>query len=153
MSEWVVFCDIDSTLADTRHRQTGQTEGVDWNAYAMQSGNDGLIEGVAVLLRVLSSRGVPIILMSVRWDGARDLTKWWLDHHHVPYDWLTLADETPDSTTEVAAWKVRKVEEWLARLGPKWEALVIEDSAPSVEALKAAGFKTILVQPPVREPV
>jgi hypothetical protein len=148
----VVFCDLDSTLADTRHRQTGETN-PDWHAYAMASVGDTVIKGMALLLTVLHRKGVPIVLMSSRWGGARQVTKEWLGENDIPYDWLTLPDETPASMTEVAAWKVVKADEWLARLGPDWSGLVFEDSPETADAFEKAGYFVVRVQPPVRVPV
>lgn len=88
----VITCDIDSTIADTRHRwhMVKDNPDPDWLAYALASENDSPanIEN----LKNLRFWG-DIIFVSSRPEGSRNVTLKWLNKLGVPYLALVLDDE------------------------------------------------------------
>ncbi len=89
----IVLADLDSTIADTRHRRhlcptvdTSKT----WTDYALGCADDTPITGPIALLRTFAAFGDDIHIVSHRDPAARDLTAAWLDRHHIPYSALNL---------------------------------------------------------------
>ncbi len=89
----VVVSDIDSTLADTRHRRH-LCPTVDptrtWDDYAFDCLLDTPIAGPIALLRMLHAAGYGIHLVSNRPASAAGETRTWLAGNHIPYEVLRL---------------------------------------------------------------
>lgn len=110
----VVLWDLDSTLANTAHRQhmvpaIKAKQGPTWEDYSMACADDTPVEGTVTLVRLLdwlSSPDKPIRQYGVsgRNEAARDLTLDWFDRHGVPLDGLYLrpdGDHTPNGRYKV----------------------------------------------------
>jgi hypothetical protein len=108
----VVF-DLDSTIANTFHRQwmvplilAGGEEAPTWDDYSILCAEDTPIEGVVTLMRILSAEaGMLIFIVTGRSAAARDLTHEWLAKHKIPYDALLMraaGDRTPNGVFKVA---------------------------------------------------
>lgn len=110
MIEAVAF-DLDSTIANTLHRQwmvkeiqtkpkfPGQKT---WDDYSMACADDTPIEGTVAMMRLISS--FPIFIITGRSAAARDLTRAWLRMHQVPFDGLLMrpaGDRTPNGRYKV----------------------------------------------------
>lgn len=95
-----ITVDIDSTLADTTHRQhlinTEHRDETDWTAYAKACAHDQPTD-VVTLVDLL---GVDhdIVLVTSRPEAARPETVAWLDLHKIVYDDLVMAPDTTDPT-------------------------------------------------------
>lgn len=113
----VVIVDLDSCLADTRHRRWLAPPPADrkilaaWKPYSMSCWGDAVIPGMRNLVKMLHETAI-VFLLSARNDVAEQLTRTWLGDHQVPYDRLRLRadeEEEPDNPNE---WKVNVVREW-----------------------------------------
>jgi hypothetical protein len=111
----VVLWDLDSTLANTAHRQpmvpairakTGPT----WEDYSMACVDDTPVEGTVALVRLIASLAdlptgnVRQYGVSGRSEAARQLTLDWFTRHEVPLDDLYLrpaGDHTPNGKYKV----------------------------------------------------
>jgi len=110
-----VLWDLDSTLANTAHRQpmipairakTGPT----WEDYSMACVDDTPVDGTVALVRLLSGLGQesgnPLYQYGVsgRSEAARQLTLDWFAEHGVPLDGVYLrpaGDRTPNGRYKV----------------------------------------------------
>jgi len=120
----VVF-DIDSTLADTMHRQDlilqgDERENTDWLAYARACGNDTPTAAVTLLKALAPYHH--IVLLTSRPEGARAETEKWMIKHEVPFNELIMDDYGKLSTV---AYKVENLRVLQARFDIK---LLVEDS-------------------------
>lgn len=120
MSIFVIF-DLDSTLADTRHRQwmvplikqrKGDSRPIDnsptWDTYSLACTGDTPIAGTVALARFLDWRcydGMPLLaIVTGRSESARTDTENWLQAYKVPYDRLIMrpaGDRTPNPVFKV----------------------------------------------------
>ena len=104
-----VCWDLDSTLANTTHRQhmvplikAGKAT---WLDYSLRCADDEPIEGAATLVRLLYNARVWQFGVSGRSASAEDATRDWLKRHNVPLDDVFLR---PDGDyTENGLFKVR----------------------------------------------
>lgn len=104
----VIAWDLDSTLANTLHRQpfikkikAGEAT---WQDYAMLAADDEPIRGAVALLRMLSGACFPQVVITGRNDCARTLTWDWFDRHQVPVHRLYMrpdGDRTPNGEYKV----------------------------------------------------
>lgn len=105
---FAVTCDIDSTLADTTHRQRmidpQHREATDWTAYAQACGDDRPTHVVELLARLSANHYV--VLVTSRPEAARPQTLAWLAKHRILFDALIMDDGTHASPT---AFKVAAV--------------------------------------------
>lgn len=73
--------DLDSTLADTRHRahliNQENRELTDWDAYSMACADDGPGPALPLALE-FQALGGRIVIASARSECAREPTEWWL---------------------------------------------------------------------------
>ena len=156
MRDLIALVDMDSTLADTRHRQTGRGTydplTFDWVAYAMLSGDDAPMRGTIMLVNALHARGVTIVILTARPEEARGITEGWLDRHGVAYDTLILPPLMLVGIQEVAAWKLRAAQPWIER-SPEFDVLLIDDNEEIGNAFEEVGIPVVRVQPPLLEPV
>jgi hypothetical protein len=141
----IVLCDIDSTIADTRHRRalcpTVDPEST-WDRYAAACEDDAPITGVIAVLRLAHAAGCDIHLVSNRPVAARAATSRWLVRYNVPCDvlWLRL----PSHPTGVS----HKLD-YLARLRAigRTVVLAIEDWPAEAAALEAQGVPVLCPNP------
>ena len=84
--------DLDSTIADTAHRQhlmPHRMPGSTWDDYAAACPDDAPVDGVVAVMRALWPTH-QIHIVSGRSCSARQLTEDWLKRHAVPWDVLHL---------------------------------------------------------------
>lgn len=110
-----VLWDLDSTLANTAHRQpmvslirAHAKGGPTWEDYSMASVDDTPVEGTVALVRLLDQMDPDGVLhqygVSGRSECARDVTLDWFKRHGVPLDGLYLrpdGDHTPNGKYKV----------------------------------------------------
>jgi hypothetical protein len=147
--------DLDSTLADTRHRfhliEKIKAAGIPddvrgWNEHSLACADDGPLEGAIALMRLLRPHHTQHIV-SGRSNVARDLTLTWLINHDVPAARLTLRD--PRDFTENGLIKVRYVRELEAR-GIR-VVMFFEDYPPVAEQIhEMTGVPVTVLTPPYR---
>jgi len=146
-----VCVDLDSTLADTRHRHHlvlpgDQRDQTDWRAYSLACAGDAPIKGACQLVRLLSAQ-YRVVVLSRRDEAARELTREWLARHHVPYDELVLGGVAgaPDDQHQ---FKVHHLRALLAR--GENVVLMVDDLPGLAEAVAGAGLDVpvLAVQPP-----
>lgn len=93
----VVMVDLDSTLADSRHRSpllaVSDGQPANWERYALASGDDDPILPVVKLVDLLSPV-CDIHIVSGRHWASREVTVEWLLKHDIYYDVLALCPDT-----------------------------------------------------------
>ncbi len=146
----VVLCDIDSTLADTRHRRhlcptvdpTREPGPYAWDTYAMACGGDTPIAGTVTALRMFYAAGYGVHLVSNRPHLVLQPTVTWLAQHRIPYSNIRLrqGEETFDSDL-----KVRYL--GLVRARGYHPVLFLEDWPAEAAAIEAAGVPVLCVNP------
>jgi predicted secreted acid phosphatase len=144
--------DLDSTIANTYHRQwmveeiqtkpkfPGQKT---WDDYSMACADDTPIEGTVALMRMLSAEaGLLIFIITGRSAAAEALTRHWLNRHHIPCDALVMRP-TGDRTAN-GKFKVEQIRK-CADLGYK-VTLFVEDYPDAAEYItKHTGIPCLLV--------
>jgi hypothetical protein len=165
----VVF-DLDSTLADTTHRQSmipeitvsakvwadcrpGETQPT-WDDYSMKCADDSPIAATIWLAKHFAwSTAEPydVIIVTGRSDGARELTNRWLTAHGVAIDRLIMrpeGDRTPNAIFKVAALDLLKEEGYEVEL-------FVEDFPKVAEAIAEhhPEIPVLLVNPNYHNPV
>lgn len=155
----VISVDLDSTLADTRHRKgiieqfTSKGLPIDWTVYAKACANDQ-ITGFGVMLRAIQ-HAVPWVAVSGRSEGSREATEAWLKENDLRPEAVYLEDGQTDlhSAMGHAAWKAHRVAE-VADMHPTIVAHV-DDWAQVADALEAAESRVrgVTVVPPGMIPV
>jgi phosphoglycolate phosphatase-like HAD superfamily hydrolase len=141
MTRAVIF-DLDSTLADTRHRQwmipliKQRKDGrpVDnsptWETYSLACGQDTRIESTVRLAQFFAGEAgepVSVVIVTGRSSAAREDTERWLLQNAVPYDRLIMraeGDRTPNPVFKVS------VLDDLTDDG--WEIILFVDDYPAV---------------------
>jgi hypothetical protein len=142
----VVTVDLDSTLADTRHRHglVNPNGPTDWVAYSMACPDDPPVAPVAALVRILAWTH-RIVIVSGRDEQARALTEEWLARHDIPWFALYLDDHRHEHETH-EAYKVATIQHVDEVWGPV--AFHVDDWPPVSLACRAAGIHCITVTPP-----
>jgi hypothetical protein len=142
----VVVWDLDSTIADTRHRShLAPTQGgPSWEAFALECGNDGVIEGTAQLARLIGQK-YQNFFVSGRHRVASKLTDYWLTNvARVPWDHVRLW--RPGDPQNNGRFKVRAIREIQA--SGRVVHLVVDDWVPTCEAIEAElGLPVLCVNP------
>ncbi len=144
-----VCVDLDSTLADTRHRRhLVDPANPDWRTYSLAAGADRPIEGPIELVRLLAQT-CSIVILSARDEASRSLTEEWLRRHDVPHDGLILYRDGMDPTDlgEYKSLKVRGM-----RADGHRVVLVVEDAPAVADAVRSTGVPVLLLTPPSDEP-
>jgi len=131
--------DIDGVLADVRHRvHHVERRPKDWDAFFAAAPDDPpLPEGIALVHELLRS-GHAIAYVSGRPERCRDDTVRWLGEHGLPPAPLHLrrdSDRRPARLTKAAV--IRGLQ------GSAPVAVVVDDDAAVVEALRAAGLEVL----------
>jgi len=145
-----VCVDLDSTLADTRHRHhmvdPEDRERTDWVAYSLACAADAPIEGACGLVRMLAQT-YRVVIVSSRDEKARSLTEAWLAEHDVPYDELVLGGDG-SAPADLGEFKVHHVQRLLER-GDR-VVLVVDDLPvlPVAMAKAGLGVPVLTVRPP-----
>ena len=144
--------DLDSTLADTRHRKgiiekyVAAGKPVDWDEYAKACLNDPPTPTVA-LIQMWQKMGGFWHVVSGRSEGARFPTALWLEEHGLTPLTIHLEDD-PDKHTVLghAAWKIGRVLE----VAQEWPIFAhIDDWAEVGDYLNAnTEIRGITVVPP-----
>jgi FMN phosphatase YigB (HAD superfamily) len=157
----VVFVDLDSTLADTRHRQhmieDARAAGrePDWEAYSLACAGDEPIPGTIQLVRMLTWEGYHIVILSGRSEAAMYRTNEWLYRNQVPFNELILRPKAVSYAMSPEEFKIAAIEAWIDRNpdhddpagGPVRPTLIVEDWPPAADAMKERGWKVLLVNP------
>lgn len=114
MRDPILSVDLDSTLADTRHRRgiieqfRERGEEIDWSVYALACAEDEPT-GFAHMLRILQET-VPWVVVSGRSEGSRDATVAWLEKWGLKPEAVYLEDDTEKhSTMGHHSWKAMRV--------------------------------------------
>jgi hypothetical protein len=140
--------DLDSTLADTRHRfhligkiKAGEAT---WDEHSLACANDQPIESAIALMRLLAPHHAQHIV-SGRSAIAEKLTHGWLARHHVPFDEIALRH--PDDFTGNAQIKI----DYVRKLRERGLTVVMffEDYPPvAQQILEATGVPVVTLTPP-----
>lgn len=121
-----IICDIDGTIADTRHRlHFIQGKPKDWISFFDAMDTDAPHTYVITLLQALSST-YPILLATGRPETHRDMTQAWLQQHSVPNSLLTMR-KAGDYRSDVVVKK-----EMLVEIRKTYDPLLSIDDRPEV---------------------
>ena len=139
-----VLFDLDSTLADTWHRQHMVPEiragKATWDEYALACEDDKPIEGTRALMSVLWLHH-QIHIISGRSGVAKDQTDLWLRRHGFQFDYLRLrepGDHRPNAEPKIA----------YASGLPVTVVLFVEDWKDAADKIQeATGIPVLLVNP------
>jgi hypothetical protein len=114
MMDRVILWDLDSTLANTAHRQPmvpliRAKQGPTWEDYSMACVDDTPVEGTVTLVRLIAfldplASFVAQYGVSGRSEAAREVTEEWFKEHGVPLNDLYLrpaGDHTPNGKYKV----------------------------------------------------
>lgn len=146
-----VSFDLDSTIANTLHRQWMVPEikakrpgGPTWDDYSMACENDTPIYGAVTLMRALRPNH-HIHIITGRSAGARSLTETWLAGWDIPYDGLHMrpaGDRTANGKYKVAT--LRSIQ--ATSLVPMKFVLFVEDYPEAAEYItEHTGIPCLLV--------
>lgn len=148
--KWVII-DLDSTLADTRHRLDcvpDEANGLSWWDYADRCLEDTPIAGTVVLTHLLRRAGIGVQVLSARPMKAYEHTVEWFKKHQIHYDLIQLLpqddyDRTRDSHSSLRDWKVRKIREWQSQ--NEVFLLAIDDGIHAEEMYQQCGIPCLTV--------
>lgn len=146
----VIFCDLDSTIADTRHRhhmigKGSERDSTDWVAYSMACEDDEPMHGTVRLLQLLKQAGHDIVILSGRSIEAEELTRAWLSRHGVPHDEVLL--RSADDLRSNGESKAARLQEWLTANEEAMAALMLDDWPEVRDFMAPLGIPTLLVNP------
>jgi phosphoglycolate phosphatase-like HAD superfamily hydrolase len=134
----IAVIDLDGVLADVRHRvHPVKRRPKDWAAFFASAREDPVLpEGLSLVHRLAAEH--TIVYLSGRPEHTRQDTQAWLDEHGAPAGEVVLrrrGDFRPARVTKV---------ELLGRLAARGRiALVVDDDALVVEAVRSAGFPVL----------
>jgi phosphoglycolate phosphatase-like HAD superfamily hydrolase len=136
-----VAFDLDGVLADAAGRQHYlKRPKPDWEAFFAASGDDPLIEEVAVLLGLLAGH-LAVVLLTARPARTGQATAAWLGRHELRWDLLVMrrdGDMRPARTFKQEA--VRQICDSGLEL-----KLCFEDDRRNVEMFRAEGVPTLYI--------
>lgn len=143
--------DLDSTLADTRHRHhmIDRVNGTDWEAYSKACVDDDVIEPTRVIVETYYAFGVEVHYVTGRVEESRHETLQWLRKKALPVDGLWM-DEQPNrfDSKSHALYKRDRVLEVIAH-HPHLEHLLHVDDWPDVKVrLEEQGVPCLCVRAP-----
>jgi hypothetical protein len=145
-----VIFDLDSTLADTRHRReylpVGAQRPSDWIGYHTHCLGDDPVYGPISLMRLLHPHH-RIVILTARPDDAdiRGKTNTWLDAHKVPHDDLILLPL--QETRSSGDWKSSVLYDLRNREAAN-VVLFVDDWGPTGRAVEANGVPFLHVARP-----
>jgi hypothetical protein len=133
--------DLDGVLSDAAARQHFlRGPRPDWDAFLSASGEDPLIEEVAIVLALLSPSLV-IVLLTARPARVRDLTLDWLTRHRLRWDLLVMRR---DGDYRPAHQFKREALRGIAASGLELK-LCFEDDQRNVEMFRAEGVPAVYI--------
>lgn len=143
----IVISDLDSTLADTRHRaplaHTGPSSShEDWIDYSKACIADPPIKGSIAALKLLSKL-YPIYLVSGRNVEAEAETIFWLEMNDVP--WTSLRMRSTNDIQHNGEYKVAYLQ--MLRKQGHDPVLMLEDHVGVAEMVEAIGVPVLSVNP------
>jgi len=147
----LVTFDLDSTLADTRHRHSLILEdgSTDWQAYAMACASDALITACASLWRTLRPHHT-LWVVSGRSMAAAALTARWLDAQGLDPDGVILMSADRDvRTVDHAQYKVECIQR-AERMAGERLLFHVDDYPPVAKACAEAGYECLILASPQR---
>lgn len=151
MRDPMISVDLDSTLADTRHRKgiieqfKERGEEVDWTVYAKACAEDEPTAFCQFMLLIQDV--VPWVVVSGRSEGSREATEGWLERMGLTPEAVYLEDDTDSHTTMGhAAWKAARVLE-IKRAHPSIQ-IHVDDWAQVGDALANSDVAGLIVLPP-----
>ncbi len=142
MTDELVICDIDGTLADVSERiHHLKKKPENWNAFFAGMAQDKAVHSMVRLCNILRASGVRITLCSGRSEEHRDETVKWLAEHGVNYhDLLLRKDRDRRSDTVVKR-------EMLGSLDKDKILFVVEDRSRVVEMWRSEGLVCLQCAP------
>lgn len=136
----VVF-DLDGVLSDAASRQHYlRGPRPDWEAFFAASGDDPLIDEVAVLLHLLAPDLI-IVLLTARPARIRTATLGWLDRHDLRWDLLIMRT---DGDRRPARYFKQEAVRSVHRHGME-VTLCVEDDLRNVEMFRSEGIPALYV--------
>jgi hypothetical protein len=143
----VVCVDLDSTLADTRHRRElcpTVNPASTWDDYTEACGGDVPLAGAVTLVRLLAASGYGIHVVTNRSHRFREQTVSWLRTHGIPANHVALRppDVVLDDTDR---WKLDYLR--IARASGYTVLLFVEDWPATADAIEAVGIPVLCVNP------
>lgn len=145
-----VVVDIDSTLADTRHRH-GKSPHSDpdatWLSYGLLCADDVPIAGTVRTVEMLWVAGHSVHIVTGRGEAVRGLTSQWLRAHGVPFNSLTMRqDHESEDHVEYKKFHLLRLMEETQRTA----YLAIEDWPDIVDMYESLGVPTLCINPRYR---
>lgn len=142
-----IISDIDSTLADTRHRHhlsPTHNENTTWDDYALACADDAPMWGSIRVLQEFFKCGHSVHLISRRGETSRALTESWLRKYEVPFSTLRL--HGPHDSEDSASYKIQHIR-YLQERGMR-PILILEDW-PEITAriTEETGIPVLTVNP------
>lgn len=142
-----VVSDIDSTLADTRHRHhlsPAHNGDNTWIDYAQACANDAPMWGPIRVLQAFAKLGHSVHLISKRAETVRSLTDSWLNKYEVPFNTLRL--HGPLDPEDSALYKIQHIR-YLQDRGMR-PILILEDWKPIADKVeKETDIPVLCVNP------
>ena len=138
-----IIVDLDSTVADTRHRShmtPHNNPASSWDSYSMYCGDDVPIRGTIKMVNLLF-RHHRVRIISGRSIHAAEVTKAWLEEHRMRWDFMRLRHEDdPENPVEYK----RAV---LDELNGENIVLGVEDWPAVVEMWESRDIPTVCINP------
>ena len=144
-----IFCDLDGTLSDDRHRFPLLNAKNDYQEYHLQLGKDPVkMDVLERVHRMLSdSQPAKLVLVTMRPNIYRETTEEWLSRHQVHYNKLLMRpDNIVMSAPEL---KVRLVEFYLGKFiqqVAKNIVCVVDNEIDIIRAFRAEGARTLWIE-------
>jgi hypothetical protein len=151
LREPVAVWDLDSTLANTLHRQwmvplcrSGERS---WAEYSDMCLDDELFQDAAALMHLLHEQKVLNLVVSARNESARTNTLTWIRRHRLPVLILRLRpDEIAAVNGSQHEWKAQEILDIHKRFGNV--RMVFEDWPETAEVIREiTGFPVLVVNP------
>lgn len=147
----VVACDLDSTIANTQHREHLAPPGAlradvdNWIAYSQACIGDPVIAGVAELIRILHfAAGYDIHFVSGRNEEALPQTIEWLEKNDIP--WAEIRLHAADDLRHNGEYKAQYIKGLIAE--GRDVKLMLEDHIEVCEVIEElTGVPCITVRP------
>lgn len=135
MDRPLAVLDVDGVLADVRHRlHHVQRRPKDWDAFFAAAPDDAVLTAGLTKVQGLTADH-DIVYLTGRPERCRADTTDWLHTHHFPDGDLVMRPDTDRRPARL--FKVEQVRRLARQLRV---ALVVDDDAAVVEALRSAGF-------------